>query len=166
MKNEFQAYNINEKYELKTYHYVGKDYGNRKTANRGWILNIRRWFRRKINKKENKYKFCDTYLEWKNHIKEVFPVQNSCEKENFVHWLEQKRRYAKGELEAVKIILIPLYIALLSIDDFFMKKNLEINSTGKFGPLVVVLVISLVYLENARLKKEFYEDLLDITEEK
>ena len=127
MKNEFQAYNFNEKYEMKTYRYVGKDYGNRKTANRGVLSNIRRWFRKKTNKTEKKYKFCDTYLEWKNHIKEIFPVKNSCEIDNFLHWLEQQMRYAKWELEAVKIILIPIYIALLSIDDVFTKNNVEIN---------------------------------------
>lgn len=56
-KRDFTPYGINLEYELKTYKYVGKDYGNRKDTDLGLRRNISRWYRRRNNKKEKSMQF-------------------------------------------------------------------------------------------------------------
>lgn len=47
----FKPYGINIEYEYKTYKFVGRDYGNRKSANLGWLGNFKR-FLRKMNEEK------------------------------------------------------------------------------------------------------------------
>lgn len=56
-KNYYRPYCIDIEYEFNTYKYVGKDYGTRKNANLGWLLNCKRFCRKCKNKGEKNIKF-------------------------------------------------------------------------------------------------------------
>ena len=67
-KNRYYPYNIDLEKELRTYKNIGNDYGNYKTADKGWILNVYRYLRKKRNKNNKNYFSCNTYSEWKDYI--------------------------------------------------------------------------------------------------
>ena len=50
MNRKYMPYGFDENYEYKTYRNIGKDYGDSRTANAGHIENIKRYFRKKVNK--------------------------------------------------------------------------------------------------------------------
>lgn len=157
----FNAYGLDLGYELETHKHIGKDYGNYKNANKGFVLNLARFFRKHvINKKEQKYKFCNTYSEWKKHIQKVLPSY-MCNSEDMLHFLYQKQKDAKDFLEGIKVILIPIYIALLQMIDIFY-----VRTAGKGAFTIVVMVIitmvSTHILSDATKKVYFFEDLIKI----
>lgn len=55
MNRKYMPYGFDENYEYKTYRNIGKDYGDSRTANAGHIENIKRYFRKKVNKKQKYY---------------------------------------------------------------------------------------------------------------
>ena len=69
MNRKYMPYGFDENYEYKTYRNIGKDYGDSRTADAGHIENIKRYFRKKVNKTQKYYATCDTYTQWKNYIK-------------------------------------------------------------------------------------------------
>lgn len=157
----FNAYGLDFEYEFETYKHVGKDYGNCKNANKGLILNITRFFRKHVtNKKEHKYKFCNTYSEWEEQVQKVL-LHNVCNNEDMLHFLYQKKRDAKVFLEGIKVILIPIYIALLQMIDIFYT-----STTGKGAFTIVIMVIitmvSTCVLGDAMKKVYFLDDFIQI----
>ena len=167
----FQPYGLDIKYEINTYKHVGMDYGNRKMANLGLRSNCKRFIRKSIiNRKEKFYKKCDTYTEWKEHVKEILPKgSNNCE--DMLHWLYEKRRKAENLLEAIKAILIPVYIAYLSIviSIFSIDSGEGANNSGRilfFVILVLMIVmISAIVLRDAKRKENFFIDVIHIVED-
>lgn len=169
MKNNyFHAYKINVKYEFATYKNVGRDYGNHKEANLGIVLNLRRFFRKRItNKNEKKYNFNNTYSEWKRHVKNVFPL-GICNLEDMLHWLFLEKRREESLLEAIKAILIPIYIVLIQIEQ-------SVLSQYQIGPiemltimtvlLLIVMFLSTKVLVKTKEKICFYADLIEIVSE-
>lgn len=163
MKNKFfKPYDIDIEYELRTYKNVGKDYGNRKVANLGCILNIKRFLRKKGNKQQTKYKFCNTHSEWEEHVQSIF-VKDIINYSDLLYWLHGECNNAKNYLEAFKTILIPIYVTIISISDIFW---------GDVGGWLSVLLsmIVIVYkstkeLIKASTKVHFYEDLILLLEE-
>lgn len=158
MKNKFfRPYDIDIEYELRTYKNVGKDYGNREVANLGWILNIKRFLRKKGNKQQTKYKFCNTYSEWAEHVKCIF-VKKIINNDDLLCWLHEQHNYAKDHLEAIKTILIPIYVTFISIFDIFSEDKAKVP-----GLLIVVILIvwvSTKELLKASLKIHFFEDVI------
>lgn len=55
MKTKYKPYGFDEKYEFRTYKNIGRDYGDRKIADMGLVGNIKRFFRKKMNRKQKKY---------------------------------------------------------------------------------------------------------------
>lgn len=55
---------------------------------------------------------------------------------NYMHWLIDQNRLADIELETVKAILIPIYIALLS-----MKEVLAIEGTSSLGAMIILIIV-------------------------
>ena len=133
-KQKYKPYFFDYKYELKTYKHIGLDYGDSVSANKGWIQNARRWFRKHIyNRADSKYKTCDTYEDWEIHVKSKLPMRTDYK--NYMHWLIMQRQFAERELEIVKAILIPIYIALLSMKEiFFLNKTPDLGTTLIFIP--------------------------------
>ena len=161
MKKECsKKYGLNLKYELETYRHVGKDYGDRKNANRGWLFNFIRFLRKKFNQKEKRYKFCNTYSEWKRHVKEIIP-KNICNYDDFLHFLILERKDAETYLETFKIILIPIYIAMFGMNKLFPMDN----PVTAIGTIITIAGFSscIVYFEKK--KVEFYEDLIEVVKE-
>jgi len=163
-KKYFNEYGLDMEYEFETHRHVGKEYGNKKSADKGWIFNSIRFWRRKIsNKKQNKYAFCNTYTEWEEHVRAIIP-DNICNSIDMLHWLEGGRRSVGAFLEAIKVIMFPVYIAYLQfIDNYYGKEN------GKFVFFVIVMLImvmmSLSILKRATEKLEFYEDFISVVKE-
>ena len=161
MKNRFMEYGLDLQYEFKTYKHVGKDYGNRKIANKGWIKNFRRFWRKSIvNKKEQKYKFCNTYSEWRDHVKGLIPKKSEYY-DNFLHFLILEKKDAETFLETIKVILIPIYIAMCGMTSVF-----PLNDT--FSVIAIMLIIvgfSTGFIYYAKKNVEFYEDFIEIVKE-
>lgn len=159
-KQKYKPYFFDYKYERRTYKYIGRDYGDSITANKGWIRNFTRWFRKNIyNRKESKYKICNTYEEWECYVKNKLPMRKDYK--NYIHWLIDKRRLAESELEIVKAILIPIYIAFLSMEEFFDSE--EVSSLwGMLMPIMAIAIISacILYVEKENL--DFWNDWIAI----
>ena len=159
-KKLYTPYGFDVKYEGRTYNHVGVDYGNSVIANKGWTRNFRRWFRKHIyNRNESKYKFCNTYEDWEIYVKSKLPMRTDYK--NYMHWLIEQRRFAERELETVKAILIPIYIALLSMKEVFFKENTL--DLGTLLILSVVIVIASAYiLVKEKENLDFWNDWIDI----
>lgn len=159
-KQKYIPYFFDYKYEKRTYKYVGRDYGNSAISNKGWIGNFVRWFRKHIyNRNESKYKICDTYEEWESYVKNN--LRKRVDNKNFMHWLIMQKRLAENELEAVKAILIPIYIALLTIKEIL---PFEGNFTwDKILILIIsIIILSVVILYINKEKVDFWEDWIKI----
>lgn len=162
-KNYFKAYGIDTEYEFNTYRYVGKDYGTRKSANLGMLLNCKRFFRKNRNKDEKQYKFCDTYSDWEKHIQDVIPKDILNYRDMF-HWLHMKKEENKANLESVKCILIPIYVALFSVCatvDFpdEISRNIFLIIISFF-----IIWVSAAALLEAMQKVRFYDDFIKVIE--
>ncbi len=159
-KQKYKPYFFDYKYELKTYKYIGIDYGDSISANKGWIQNARRWFRKHIyNRAESKYKICDTYEDWEIYVKNKLPMRTDYK--NYIHWLIMQKQLAERELEIVKAILIPIYIALLSMKEiFFLNKTPDLGTTLTF--IIIILFVScyILWIENENL--DFWNDWIEI----
>ena len=166
MKNRYIPYNVNIKYEKKTYMHVGTDYGNRKIANKGIVRNLVRWVRKKRNREQKKYTICHTYGEWKKHVEELIPTEDSASRDDFIHWLMREKNNEEEYLEAIKIILIPMYIAILSMYEIFWTGS----EAGKFFfmaiTMFVVIIVATGLLTSAMDDVKFYEDVLRIVMDK
>ena len=158
MKNKYNPYMIDIKYEFRTYRNVGQDYGNFKRANLGFISNFIRFIRRTWNRKQTKYRFCNTYSDWEEHITTVLN-KDIVNYDDMLHWLIGKRNYAKQHLEAIKAILIPIYVALIGVYDVFLKK--EENSLWELIILLLcIIAISVFVLFEAIDKVDFFDELV------
>lgn len=168
----FQPYGLDMQYEFETYKNVGRDYGNWKTANLGLWFNLKRFARKYItNKKEKHYKKCDTYTEWKAHITEILP-KGLNNYEDMLHWLYREKRREESILEAVKAILIPVYIAFLGIMDFIApvdSAGAKLSNGGNIWHFIIIILMivtaSAIVLGNAKKKVDFYADFISIAEE-
>lgn len=168
-KKYFRPYGINFDYEMRTYKYIGKDYGDSEIANNGVIFNLLRSYRKKKNKDQLKYAFCNTYSEWEKYvINKINNIPGKYKQKDFLHWIYQNRQSAQIEIDAVKTILIPIYIALLAgvsmlVPDLDCKVG-NIN-LGIVIVSAVVVFMSTYILYNSYEKVCFYNDFIKIIEE-
>lgn len=158
----YKPYGLDLEYERKTYKHIGLDYGDRKTADIGWLFNFSRFLRKKKNMKQKKYAFCNTYSEWEIHVKSILPKRKYCNYDDMCKWLNNVKNSAESDLEVIKSVLIPVYIALFSMYELFMTDIV----TNKLDVMIVTLVIavfaSTVILYNAINKVQFYKDFIDV----
>lgn len=160
MKPKYKPYGFNERYEYRTYKNIGRDYGNRKYANMGLIYNAERFLRRKINTKEKSYAMCDTYLQWKKYVEKNLE-KNLTDNENYMHWLIKQQRHYKERLEAIKVILIPLYIFILTI----LLEGAQYNGTQILVVTIFAEIIMCVSVMKDTSKCSFYGDYIEVIEE-
>lgn len=160
----FEPYGIKINYELKTYKLVGKDYGDSQTASMGLIANLRRRYRKWRNRKQKIYAFCDTYTEWESHVKRILN-KNIINSNDLLHWLYYKRNYEQQFLEAVKTVLIPIYIALITLTNFFVEiSGREYNILTILSVIILIVLASSKYLYEAMDKVSFHDDFIKIAE--
>ncbi len=159
-KQKYKPYFFDYKYELKTYKYIGLDYGDSISANKGWIQNVGRWFRKHIyNRADSKYKICDTYEDWEIYVKSKLPMRTDYK--NYMHWLIMQRQLAERELETVKAVLIPIYIALLSMKEiFFVNITPDLGTTLTFIIIILLGSFYILWIENENLN--FWNDWIEI----
>lgn len=171
-KQRYTPYFLDFNYERRTYNHIGQDYGNRRSANKGWLGNFFRWYRKRIyNRKESKYKFCDTYEEWRSYLLER-EFGNAYDKQNMIRFLCQHKRTCEKLFESIKTIMIPIYIALYSGVITIMNKfstEMEAAEAG-FGNLMLlcaifmtlfIIILSTGWIFHYKNNIYFYTDYID-----
>lgn len=163
-KKYFTPYGIDEIYELETYRHVGRDYGNRGNANLGWILNFMRYRRKRKNRNQDQYAVCYTYTQWENHVKTVIN-RNIINTNDLIHWLYQKRDWAIRSLEVEKLILVPLYIAFLSL---IIVESGELSFAAMLMIFLflagIIIWVSIDCLFKTSVEVSFYNDFTKLVE--
>lgn len=151
-KNIYLPYFVDLKYEYRTYRNIGRKYFDMKelTMEEECDVSIRK----------RKYATYNTYMQWEQHIIKIIPRKEK-NRANFIHWLKQKLHGSESLLEAVKVILIPVYMVLLSVYINFYEQYKE---TMFFLLLIAITVISTCVLSKVMNKKKFYEDFIEIAE--
>lgn len=171
-KQRYTPYFFDVKYEKRTYKHIGKDYGDCRTADRGLIRNFLRWYRKKLyNRKELKYKFCNTYEEWKLYLLEK-KFCNTYDKQNMVKFLNDQKRSYEKMFESIKTVIIPIYIALYSgMIAILNKFSTEMEATETesrelmficvISMTLFILTISFYWIFQHQSNIYFYEDCID-----
>lgn len=162
-KNTYMPYGLNMKYELKTYLLIGKDYGDRKTANLGWGGNLIRFLRKKYNKGEKKYATCDTRSDWETHVLTVLPAKNHGAND-LLYWLNSLKRKVDIYLELTQIAVIPLYLSVLVI--FFSEFTDPIPVLLRIFIMIVLVICPLWLFYRYKMLSFFYDDFIAITNKK
>lgn len=149
-------------YEFRTYMYIGKDYDNWKELDKRFIFNMMRCFRKCIsNRKQQRYKYCDTYSEWKEHVKEILPTEINNDND-LLHWLIAKKRGEEIYFEAVKSISIPISVAIVAMPTFF-----GIDKVIGIAILIIVAIILLWHeMYKVAQKIYFYNEIIEILKNK
>jgi len=158
---KYRPYNIDIEYEYRTYKNIGKDYGNAKNADKGLAFNFIRFIRKWRNREQTEYRTCNTYSDWEKHIYNIASLHRG----NYVdmlHWFISQHAHAKIYAECVKVILIPIYIALFTIYDRFLGETL--NFWSLMILILILTVFSTCILHDALQKENFYKDLIQIME--
>lgn len=168
-RQKYKPYNLDVEYEHRTYKHIGKDYGNSKTADKGLFRNILRCLRRYLNKDEKYYKFCNTYSEWKEYVKEKLFCTYSANGENISKYLNVKKRKVAILSEVSKVALIPIYIAVFSIlPDMFPDETWEQYSTYIGISMIIFIIITVVasmgLLNKYNHAENFYQDFIECIE--
>ncbi len=171
-KQRYTPYFFDIKYEKRTYKHIGKDYGDRKTSDRGLIRNFLRWHRKRIyNRKELKYKFCNTYVEWKHYLLER-KFCNISDKQNMIKFLNKQKMFCEKMFDSIKTVIIPIYIALYSVGIAAMDKiSVEMETTESearesifFCMIFMTLFIAIIssyWIFQHKSDIHFYEDYID-----
>lgn len=161
----FMEYYLDMEYEFRTYKHVGWDYRDKQEA----CLEGKK--RKKENKKKEQYKSCKTYTEWKQHVNNALPMRIS-NYDDLLHFLYLKQYRAEHLLEAVKCILIPLYIAVIGLIESIMDllgcgvEVIIIKIICYVFLLVLIAGVSTAVLIDKMKKVEFMRDFISIAEEK
>lgn len=171
-KQQYIPYFFNYKYERRTYKYIGRDYGDHIIVDKGWIRNLSRWYRKRIyNRKESKYKFCNTYEEWRRYLLEK-QFYNACVKQNMIKYLNRQKRVLEIIFESIKTIIIPIYIAIYSgaialMDNVFQEKESSASEHMMFMAVcmmmltLLIICVSSYWIHKNRDDFCFYEDYID-----
>ena len=162
-KKHFMEYGIDISYELKTYKYIGSDYGNSKNANKGLSSNISRWLRKHIiNKNEKQYKICNKYSEWEKYVTDNAP-KNVLNGEDLLHYLYKNRMFMKIYYDIIKILLIPIYIAMLEILECICPDK-NVLFVLMILVMIVIVIFSTGIIIDANQRINFYNDYISVLE--
>ena len=134
-----------------------EDRRNYKTADKGWILNVYRYLRKKRNKNNKNYFSCNTYSEWKDYILDKVN-RNINNYDDLIHFLIRERNRQLINKEAIVIILIPIYISLIAT----AIGNMELNMLVTVAIIIVIELLALNGLYNINQKVNFYNDLVEV----
>lgn len=152
----YVPYNFDGRYEIKTYSNVGKDYGDSKTANKGFLFNFFRFYRKVKNNDELQYKRCDTYSDWKSYIEGKYEdVKNV----DFHKYLYMRRRQAKQSAELIKAIVVPVEVAILSL---VFKENTNIDIWVVSAAALFLCIFLSYEISNYNEEENFYEDCINV----
>lgn len=153
---KYTPYDFNTKYEYRTHKYVGRDYGKLKTSNKRIIG------KKSPRKNQDRYMVCNTYTEWKRHVKSIIRKDFS-NYEDFLHWLYLMKRDSEKGLQIVINVQIPIYIvfvsAIMGISNS-LDAIIWIVSTVLF--VVGYAVIAVLILISALSRIHFYNDIIEI----
>jgi hypothetical protein len=90
-------------------------------------------------------------------VKSVIP-KNICNYEDFIRWLISEKKDAESLLEMEKVIIIPIYIAMLGMKELFPIENM----LSAIGIMMMIVIFSsgIIYKESK--KVEFYKDFIEV----
>ena len=166
-KKRFRPYEIDMDYEQRTHKFVGRDYGNSKSANLGLVPNTLRFFRKLRNRNQEKYAFCNTYTDWESHVKKIVK-KDIININDFIHWLYRKRNVEKQILETVKTVFIPLYLAAFTVPYLYKIEANSYGSVSTVGSIIIIYIfvffICFRLLHDAYEKVNFYNDFICVAE--
>ena len=104
------------------------------------------------------------------HIIEILP-KGLNNYEDMLHWLYWERRREERFQEAVKAILIPVYIAFLGIMDFIApvgssgaKLSNGGNICGFLIFIIMIVIASTKVLAESKKKVDFYVDFISVVD--
>ena len=156
-KLEYKPYDFDIDYEKRTYDYIGRDYAGK---NVGILCGLRKW----QNKNEKKYKVCDTYTDWEEHVKDNICIEILNYKD-FMHWLRLQLRQAENKGEGIKNILIPIYIAIAPILElFYPEVNERIELYVLFLIYIIITCFSAYMLKKMSNEIAFWKDYIELAE--
>ena len=150
-----KPFGIDLNYEFNTYKYIGRDY-----KEKNMLLGAVKFFRKKRNKNSARYYTCETFSEWKKHVRKLIPKQSE-KYDDMLGFVQRKKNEASDFLKAVKVILIPIYLGLFACAD-------KMGANTLVDYLVFVLIVtvaSTLVLNNSMDKVNFYEDFLQVLKE-
>ena len=157
-KNTKNFYGVDIRYEVRTHKYVGEDY-----YLNSWSK-IRRYIRKIWNRNEKKYKKCDTYSEWEKYVKSNLQIR-ILNYEDFICWARMHLRNSQKWLEGVKCVLIPIYIAMISVCQILSSVTAaEFNFIFLLSLLVLILCFSVKILVGAQDQVNFWVDYISIAQ--
>lgn len=129
-------------------------------------LNIDRGFHKESNC-EKEHKDCTAvkrYTDWKEHI-----IQNFCKKDPechlLLHCLKRKITFYKKFEEGFKTVIIPIYLAMLTvIQAFILDKGNLISMVVIFAVFFIIAILCSIIISNSKDKILFYEECIVIIE--
>ena len=158
-KFKYKPYLYDFKYEKKTYKNVGRDYGNFKTANLGFTLNLVRYLRNKKNKNNRKYQVCNTYSDWKKYLIDKNGKSLSLN-EKYLCGLKQEKFEA---VEINKTVVLGIEIALISVYFSSVKFLNEFQFTICFAVVLSFLATFMtIAIKDAYLEYNLVCDCIEI----
>ena len=147
-KDKYNPYGFDKQYEFKTYKRIGRDYV-------------------KALPKRKRYTTCNTYSEWEKYVINKAPIE-ILNYGDFIHWLNGQLRVEEIFLEAIKCIMIPVYIALLSISEAIVSEiNARYNMPAWKGIVIlsiIIVIFSIIILYDSIEKVNFWKDYIKIVE--
>lgn len=160
-KQRYMPYFFNYKYERKTYKFIGKDYGDSKTAHKGFFRNVARWWRLHIgNKYESKYKRCDTYNEWRDYVLNK-SFYSKHDLDNAIRYFKGKKQTTEILYDIIKTLIIPIYIALFSVTMSLAKEQ---SPWWIISFTLIILAISMGLIVKYRNEVFFYQAYIECLE--
>ena len=154
---KLNPYDFEYKYEYGIYERIGIKYRNIHGKRiRRWVSTI---FRKLSRKKP--YPILHTYSDWEEHILKKIP-ENKRQCKNIMHWMIEQERLEHTHLNILSTVLIPIYIALLSLLEYFGVKNLF----GLISFIIVIAPVSYAILYLQTCKVEFWNDVIEIVKNK
>lgn len=155
MRNKvYCPYNFDKKHEYRIYNEVGKRY-------------FKNFMGKKIRRNDVKYSKFNKYLEWENYFKEKF-VKNDDNDCNFLHYLIGELRDCERMEEIIKVLLVPVYIAMITLMITIFDIVLSFEDLYFLllsGMIIIIIVCMLCYYKNND-KINFYRDCIKIIDDK
>lgn len=146
MNSKYVPYKFNEKKEYKTYLNISKQY-------------IKYYKGKKIN---NKYPTLNKYTDWKKYFIKKF-LKYFYNHGDFKHYLIAKLRINQRNLEILRAIVVPIYVALITV---LLNLSDENDPMGLklfvFFLIVFMVVFQLCMACKLDRKINFLKDCIDI----
>lgn len=173
---EYMPYGVDLRFQYRTYKNIGRSHRMEYKARKNIFYKIIYHVRRFHNKNEKYYKDFDTFSQWRGYIYEKINENVFIKKEDFQHYLVQKKRNKKIYCDMMGAIITPMYVFLLTLGmtvcmntdvldiDKMSKVLIMEYILGNYINISIVLIFALMFLVTffvkVKTKVNFYNDLI------